>query len=320
MARIFTTAEIVQGVIVNAGIPLAQGLFPASEILRLGDRAILDHVVPMIRKPRKGHFLTSYDQTTTTATSYGIHPQAMGRGLKNVTMVNTGGTERPLTAIDFDREIEAQYPHGQASIPAGAAWGYYVEGDRVILWPSSIAGETLRQRYERLPNRLCRSQAYTYSSGTEAAEAGQITSIDTSTGVITCSGGVPSTITTSTPICAVSSTPGFALLFSAVTPSAKSATTVTVSAANSLLVAVGDWIALEGDSPIVQLPIEAHGVLEDAIVWKIHKSLTDNEALLSATEALKNSTENFLASFVQRVEEAPKMIDSAESISDWICH
>lgn len=317
MGRDFTTAGLITNTVIRAGIPVLDELYKASNLLLLGDACMVDTIIPMMRKWRKHHFRTSSDQTTTAATTYAIPAQAMDRGVLNVTIVPSVGREYSLDPIDLDREIDPFTPGYSLNASSDRPQQYYVHGDRITLYPSSRAGDVLRTHYERLPNRLARSAAYTYNSGSEAAEGGLITSIDTGTGVITCSGGVPSTISTSTPICAVSSTPGFALLFSAVTPSAKSATTVTVSTANAALVSVGDWIALEGDSPIVQLPVEPGQILAQLVAAEALRSLGHRERAKDLEEKAGASIKNYIDSFPQRVAEQMESVDTSETLADW---
>ena len=311
MSRQYTTDALINSIQMRAAIPLNQSTFTRAQVLLFATDEMSTSVIPMVRANRTQHFITSSDTTTTTSTSYDIPAGAMNRGLFNVTMVNAQSVEYALVPMDFDREIDSLAPGFQPTPNSPAR--YYVRGDKLYLYPSVSAGLTLRMHFELLPNRLCLSAAYT--NPTETAEAGLVTG--SSGGVITCAGGVPSTITTSTPICAISSTPGFGLRFSAVTPSGKAATTVTVSAANQALVAVGDWIALDGDSPIVQLPIETHPILAQCTAVKLLEALGD-EGVVVAQQKRDEALNGYKSNFPVRVEQAAPKIGSRNRLADFV--
>jgi hypothetical protein len=305
MARDFTTNALIESIKRRGNIPINQATFTGGRILAMADEEILSTVLPMVRQHRNDHFVTYTDTTMTSATEYTIPANAMNRGLFNVAILDSAGKPYSLIPVDFDLEID------MGAYLAGRR-GYYVRGDKIHIYPDSPSGSTLRLYYERLPNRLCLSHAITVTS--ESAEAGRITGI--SGGVITCSGGVPSSITTSTPICAVDETPGFALLFEAVTPSAVTSTTVTTTSANAALCAVGDWIALDGDSPIVQLPIEAHPVLAQAVYVKCLEAMGD-EYVQVAQQKLEKQVLEYNDSFPHRTEKGPRTILSRNRLADW---
>lgn len=325
MSRDYTTSAIIQLAGIIGGVPAIQELYKASEQCLLMDAIMRNRVVPMIMKYRKQHFLTTYDQTTTTTTSYVIHPEAMDLGLYNVTLVNSASQEYPLVPVDLDQEVEKRSRPYDSAAPTSAPWGYYVRGDLLYLYPSSTAGLTLRQHYYRRPNRFCRSAAYTYTdtSLNEAAEAVRVVSVNTSTGAITCtSTSVPSTITTSTPVDVIKGTPGFGIKIFSLTPTAVTTSVVTLGGAAqiALVAAAGivadDWLCLAGDSPVIQLPVEAHGILAQELACKLLEGIEDMEGLAAATKERDELVKLYLQNFPLRVEQAPKETHSDFKLSD----
>lgn len=325
MTRAYTTASVIQLAGIIGGVPAIQELYKASEQCLLMDAIMRNRVVPMIMKYRKHHFLTTYDQTTTTSRSYVIHPEAMDLGLYNVTLVNAAGEEYPLLPVDLDQEVaKRSRPYDSAAI-SGAPWGYYVRGDLLYLWPSVTAGLTLREHYYRRPNRFCRSAAYTYTdpSLNEAAEAVQVVSVNTLTGAITCTtSSVPSTITTSTPVDVIKGTPGFGIKIFALTPTAVTTSVVTLGgAAQIALVAAagieaGDWLCLAGDSPVIQLPVEVHGILAQELACKLLEGIEDMEGLAAASKERDELVKLYTMNYPLRVEQAPKETTSYAKLSD----
>lgn len=325
MSRSYTTAAIIQLAGIQGGVPAIQELYKASEQLLLLDAIMKQRVVPMIMRYRKHHFLTTYDQTTTSSRSYVIHPEAMDLGLYNVTMVNSAGEEYPLLPVDLDQEIAKRSRPFDSVALAGDPWGYYVRGDLLYLWPSVTAGLTLREHYYRRPNRFCRSAAYTYTdpSLSEAAEAVQVVSVNTGTGAITCTtSSVPSTITTSTPVDVIKGTPGFGIKIEALTPTAVTTSVVTLGGAGPIAlvaaagIVAGDWLCLAGDSPVIQLPVEAHGILAQELTCKLLEGIEDTEGLAVASKERDEIVKLYLGNFPLRVEQAPKETHSDFKLSD----
>lgn len=326
MSRTYTTAKLITSAGVRIGIPVIQELYRASEQLLICDEVMQDTIIPMVMKRRKAHFLDVYDQTTTTTTAYELHTEAMDHGLFNVTYVNAAGREYPLDPIDFDQEVENRPRPDDSAATTGDPSGYYVRGDRLYLYPSVTAGKTLRQHFYRRPNRLCRSAAYTYSDGTtEAAEAVQVVSVNTTTGAITCTtGAVPTTITTSTPVCVVKGTPGFRLRFETLTPTVVTTSVVTLGGASQIAtvaaagIVAGDWLCLAGDSPVLQLPVEAHGHLAQRLGEKMLEGLEDEIGLAFAKRDREEIEKRYVNQFPLRVEQAPKEVTSDHKLSDGV--
>jgi hypothetical protein len=321
LARDYSTASLITDVTLIAGIPVLQELFAASELLRFADMVLVNKIVPLILEHRKGHFLAYTDTTTTTATRYDIDRDAMDMGLKNVTFVDANGFEMPGLPVDFDAEIE-----GNAGLIRDGmvvrGRRYYVRQDQIILYPNATAGETLRQHFNRLPGKLCRSAAYTYNDGSEAAEAVQVVSVNTGTGAITCTASsVPSTITTSTPVCVVKGIPGFRQKIVRATPTNVTSTIVTLGSDIATVAAAdivaGDWLCLAGETPVIPLPVEGHAVVAQAVACKVLESLGDTEGLVNAKEDMKDIWETYRKTFNQRIEEGPRKVYGGDMIGDW---
>lgn len=307
MSRDFTTSGLLESVKRRANLPINQSTYTAARVLAFADDELTDTVIPMVRAWRNDHFVTYTDVTTTSAVEYEIPDHAMNRGLYNVAILDDSGRPYSLVRVDFDREIEPG-PWSWHNRFRDNGLAYYTRGDSLFLYPESQSGETLRMYYERLPNKLV-----------ETSSAGLVTGVDSGTGVVTCAAGVPSSITTSTPICAVKGTPGFTLRFENITPTNKAATTVTIATASAALVEVGDYITLDGDSPLLQIPVEAHAVLAQAVTVKLLEGMGD-ENLPTAREALERAKASYAASFPVRVEQAPKRIFSRNRLTDHMRH
>lgn len=260
--RTYTTAALLENIKRRGAIPFGQNTYTEDRALAIADDELQTVVAPMILKLKADHFLTYSDQTTTTLVAYDIPPTAHNRNLHAVVYVQTDGSEVRLTKINFD--VETSVNADNEFFPGGA---YYIRGDKVILYPESTAGQTLRMYFYRLPNQLVATSA-----------AAEVLSVDYNTNIVTCS-SVPAAWAAGDSICCVAGTPGFDLRFEAADIVAVSSPTVTVADASDVV--EGDWLALEGDSPIPQIPIETHPILAQAALVKILEGLGDPKVTAS---------------------------------------
>lgn len=292
--RDFTTENLISGISRRGTLPRD----PSSHFdawLPHADDELQTVIVPMIMALKADHFLAYLDYTTTAEVTYEIPEDALHRNLRSVVWVSDNGEEQALTRIEFDEETSAP-DFERRSWPNGA---YYVRGDVVKLYPTSTPGRTLRMHFYRLPNQLVSTD-----------EAAEVTAVDYDTNVVTTS-GVPSSWDTGDSVCCVKGRPGFSLRFSAQTTVDVSSPTITLTDASE--VEVGDWIALEGDSPIPQIPVEAHPILMQCALVKILESLGDSKVEVSQSK-LDEIMKRYQAAATPRVEEQPRTLVSRNKL------
>ena len=294
MALDYTTTRLLALIEELGAMPLDQSTFPPVTVLRMADTQLELAIVPVILSTRAAHFRTSVDYVTTEAAVYPIPEYAMNRSLQNVAYVSPTGEESALTPVDHDREMEEGVSwYSWATGFLGGRQGYYVSGDDLVLFPAPAAGKTLRVYYYRRPNRLV-----------EENDAARVISVNPGTGVVTCA-TVPGAWAIGTSLCCVAGKPGFALRFEARAITGVASPTVTLGDVTGIV--AGDYLALEGDSPIPQLPVEAHALLAQKTVCKILESLGDAKKGASDAEYTE-MLRNYVNSFPLRVEQAPKRI------------
>lgn len=298
MGRDYTTLGLIESIKRRGCLPADQDTFSEARMLQFADDEMQIRVVPAVMSLRADHFVTYTDYTTTTETRYDIPKTALNRNLKRVAFLQSDGSEPSLTRIDLDTETEAYW---RARVFETGA--YYVEGDKIVLYPSSTAGKTLRLRYHRLPNQLV-----------ETSAAALVLSVDYDLNVVTCS-SVPAAWATGDSLCCVSGDPGFTLRFEAA--EALDVSSPTIEFADASEIVAGDWIALEGDSPIPQLPVEAHPILAQCAAVKVLESLGDAK-LDSSRKDLAEIMAAYVGVAAPRVEDAPKRVVSHSKMSNYI--
>ncbi len=218
-----------------------------AKLLKLLNETQQDKLVPLILSAKKALLEISVDRAIASGTSrYAIHWRAIGASPVDVNRVLSDGSLQwpPLAQVS-----SAELPSLPQTTGSGPSH-YYFEGDFIVLWPtpgSSAVPSTLRQRFLLSPSKLILPAA-----------AGVITTIAGS--VVTCAGGIPAAITTSTPVDLVKAKPHFTRLGIDLA-GVKSGTTFTLAVAPSADLAVGDYLCLAGESPVPNYPETFHGTL-----------------------------------------------------------
>jgi hypothetical protein len=170
---------------------------------------------------------------------------------------------------------------------------YVLEGNKLVLKSSTTSG-ILRMRYFIRPNRLVTTDS-----------VGEITAINTTTHVVTVS-VLPSTFITSVTYDLVKGKPGFDTLAMDQSVSAVGTNTLTFSTLPTGL-AVGDFVCLAGESPVVQAPVELHPLTVQRTVVAGLAGLGDAKVKVAAEMAEQMKT-MALSLLSPRIVNAPKVI------------
>jgi hypothetical protein len=293
----FTTTELIAQVKRLAHVPTNQNTFQTADFLALGDHQIRTKLVPLIKSVRESYFSKDKTYTLTSGTAtYQIPARAVGGAVKDVVLVDSQGNEFSLGLIQEDEAPE--YKQSGTGTPQK----FYFKGNDIVLVPTPGTNEgSLKLPYLQRPSRLIATSS-----------ARQITAINTGTNTLTVS-SVPSTFTTSTPLDFIKADPGFDCLAIDQTPSSTTSTTLVFSSSLPSGLAVGDWIALAGETPVPQLPVEYHEILASLIAERIEKAQGDLDALRISMKENEGLAETSKGLISPRVEGEPKKIIARSS-------
>ena len=155
-----------------------------------------------------------------------------GGKLRGLQLIDSSGN-----VFDFPMITEEDERMPFSGIGCGVAFAFKVEGNyiKVAPVPTAAPGCSIRFLIYFRPNELC-----------AATDAAQITAINTGTGQVTV-GAVPSTFSTVTSLDLINGYPGFECRAYDWLPQ-RTGALITFASASGL--AIGDWIALSGQSPI----------------------------------------------------------------------
>ena len=227
-------------------MPTNQMTFSEAELLALGDEAIKTHILPNILAVREEYFV-SYKDTAIVANqaAYDIHARSAGMMVRELQIVDSNG----VVVSDLTR-IE---PEQVTNYGAGAVSGFYLRGDQIILdRPSSSASNSLRQLFFLRPGDMVL-----------VADAAVIASIDTGANSVTVS-TIPSSWATGDIFDFVKKDGAHGYRDIDYTSTLIASTTITFSSLPDDL-AVGDYLSLQGTSPLVQMPPDYRPVLAQLI-------------------------------------------------------
>lgn len=302
MALNYTTDELIDDVKTTASIPEAQPRFSTTGILRIMTRILQSKIVPMIMSVREEYFVNyeDYDIDPTNTTGYKIPSTAVGMKTRSVVLVNQSNQLNITSLPRLSLEQVSGYYYGMY-VP----FGFFVQNNNVILWPpnQSSLTNTLRIYYlERTKNLVLEE------------EAGQIEVI--AGNVLTLS-NVPTDWATGTMLNGIYGIPGFETVANDREITNIASLDVTVDDVTGLT--VGDWVSLQGYSPIAQIPVEAQQLLVQATALEILKSLGDTEGYQKLEIEYQTMVKYVMDVLSPRVDGSPKkVIGSGSGISEWV--
>lgn len=295
MAEAFTTTELLTDIKQRAMIPTDQTTFTAADLLRFATDELRLTLLPLLLSEREEFYLTEAGATQALVSgtaAYQIPARAVGQILRDAYLVDASGNLTNLTRIEYDER--PSYDVTSTGVPQH----FYLRNNKVVLLPiPSSADYSLCTPYFIRPSKLI-----------ETTDAGQITAVTSTTVTVS---SLPTTITTSTQLDFIRSSGGFECISINETPTIVSGTTLTFSAVPDG-VAVGDWVALAGESPIPQLPAEMHPLLAERVARKVMKAIGDANGVKLSEETIREMTDGALRLTSNRVQGEPKRIVSRQ--------
>jgi len=252
----YDSTRLIAQVTMKGALP--NGRFEDTEILDLATDALTSLVVPLINSVREEYYVMSTDISTISGTaSYNIPDRAIGQVLREVKLIS--GTE----IVDLIRLD----PEDITSTLSGTPSGFYLQANKIVLYPTpNSASTTLRVTYFGRTGYL----VATTSAAAITAIAGN---------VITCTPVTGWTTANTFDLIGGSWLRGYDLAATTV-----GASSITFTATVPADLAVGDYVALAGYSPIPQCPIEAHALLVQLTVVACLEAMGDLANLGPAKE------------------------------------
>lgn len=282
-ANTWTTADLVSDVQLISHVPLGNNTFTASEILRLATLEIQTPIIKQVNSTRGNYYLTYADYEAAADGLFDIPSGCVAGALYLVQLIQDT-TIIPVNPIELPEQFST-------NAPSSTSYGFYMIGNQVQILPTPSIGTT-RLWYVKRTSNLVQTTA-----------ASQITAVNST--VISVS-SVPATFAVGTTLDACGDQPPFNVLGTR-TVTDITGTDITLSAAVDDL-AVGDWLALEGQTPIPQIPVEFRILLTQRVVVKIYELQGYLDKMKAAQEKLKEYEQDVFSLITPRVSSSTKII------------
>jgi hypothetical protein len=294
----YTTDGIIADVKRNGAIPSHQSLFEEDDFIAVLSDEMKTIIVPLLLSIQENHFQTEFEYTILVGEDhYSVPWRAIGNKLKSVEIWDAGKRLITLPRLDI-RDIA-----NDCSTSFQLLSGFRMEGTDVVLYPMDTwVGKTLRLTYFRRPNDLV-----------PTSKAGKIVAIDRLTGEIQLD-NVPSDWTTTDTFDMIPSTPPFKQIDEEVAITAINGLVLTFAVADiPATLAVGDWIAIKGQSPIPQIPYDAFPLLSARGVAVVLGTLSPQQGQ-QAEQQYAGLAKMYVTLISPRVDDAPKKLVNRKGI------
>ena len=295
----YTTTSLLTSIKTRVMFPTKQNTFSDTLLLQLANEELQTVILPMIMSLQWEFFVTYLDYALTAEREYAIPPNAIGSKLRDVVVISASGNENSIPLISQDLQGESSpWPYGSE--------GFLVRGNKVVLSPNITQGVTLRLYYFRRPNRMVKT-----------SEAGQIVSFSpvSNTAILN---NIPVGWSTSKTLCIVSNTPDFSLTVESSPVSDISSPSLILPASTIAKMVIDDWVCLEGETTIPQIPVEAHPVLAQAVAVKCVEASGDSTQMEFSQTKFTQIMTNYRSMVAPRVEGEPHRLVTRRGISNFI--
>lgn len=302
MARILTGDKMIESVRKRTFVPDDTSTFDDDDILDIIDEEMNVQVLEKLQTLHGDNLTVTVDIPRNEKGHYKMPDRALGNKLRDVSMII--GTElyelgqiSPGALSDYSSGNYAEYDMDL----------FYLENNKVKIVSPDRGYETIRMRFYIRPNVL-----------TKLDQAGIIDNIivDENANTLTLSLSQVGKNFTSTKLYDLvgSKSPNkieaYNLKPISVTTSTSSGSIVfTLSDIvdyGDLI--IGDYVTLEGETPVPNIPTEMHPLLAQAAAINVLESLGDSEALANANARMDKMSRSVQTLIDNRVELSPKKI------------
>lgn len=281
MATNVHTSDYSVAAVRRRGLIASSGKLTTDDLIGFLNDATQDYVVPLLMSAREG-FLLAKEDTAISGTEYAMPRRASAERLYRVLLWNSESDNYPLTRVETARKGDQE--------------GFELVDNTIVLLNAPSGYTSLRVEYYRMPNRLVLLTA----AGKVTAKTSTTVTLDT----------LPSTFSTSEPVDFIAGTAGFRCKGIDKTPTAiNSGTKVLTFTSGDIpsTLAVGDYVALSGETPIAQVPQTLRPLVEQRACCLALEALGDGK-LGTAQKTLTDMEKRLLPTLTPRVPGAPRVV------------
>lgn len=271
MASPYIASAFLQSMKRRGKIPASSDRsFSTDDLLGLATEELQGYISQLLMSVREEYLVADYNFTTDGSAEYKLPPRAIGAKLRQVWYVPSSGSPVPVARIE---------PKAAAGITStgSSPVAFYAKRNSIVLVPTPGAGVNMRQEYFLRPSSLVYDD-----------QAGEITNINTGTNTVTLASMPLDFVTGATYDFISAREPSFDLLGMDYTGTVSGSTLIFSSLPTGL--AVGDYVAFSGQSPIPQIPVELHALLSQRTVYKVLEASGDPKASVAEAACERERT------------------------------
>ena len=282
-----------------------QNLLQDTDIVRIASEELQGVLLPYIESVKNEYYVTQVDVPFVAGTITYVMPQrATGTKLRDVCLIDAQGNQVLLNYINPE-DMKSSWAY------APYQFGFFPKDHTIELFLGNLVGmgnyQSVRMIYFRRPNTLCMTGV--------TGNAGQVVSFDTNAKTITLD-FAPTTWTTSTKFDIINSLPPFQSRVDDAVITNISGFVLTFSSSLPSDLAIGDWVSEANFSPIPQMPVECHRVLEVLTAARILQYTGDPafQVMQAMAEGMKKDLIQILS---PRVDGSPRKIPIRNRLWGW---
>lgn len=309
----YTTNELLSTLRLLPLMPSVQALFNDSDLLTILTFEMVSKIYPLIDNQAEEYFVTLNDiPYNQSQLAYPIPSRAIAGKLRSLSFVDSNNNEIRLPRLRPEDIMSNVNATGLAINPA--LWGFYLSNNNVQLYLGSYQGSSqaykfLRMRYIRQPNQLV-----------AVADCGQITAI---VGNVVTVNAVPGTFTTAEGYDMMSNVPNFNALqddsvCTVISGTNMTFTKIPTDPLGNVLLQVGDWICLSGQSPVAQIPfMPGYDLLLQLAAAKCLEIHGDTQGFNVAMSQAADMKNYFISVMSPRVDGNVVRLTTPNSLYGW---
>jgi hypothetical protein len=280
----YTTTDLVELIKILGHVPESNSTFTSARLLLLADLELETAIAAMLKKIDQGFFQTYVEYDQNVSGEYDLPSDAVASTLY-VVQIRNGQAIWPVSRQEIAEQTTTTFP-------SGGNFSFALVANRLKMLPADFGG-VLRLTYERRCSKLVLPSACARVS---AINSDVITVESVPTGWV-----VGSTVDLQR------ATPHFDVL-DTLEVTDITGLDITLDSAPTEL-AVGDYLCLENQTCIPQIPVEFHKLLAQRVVCKIYELQGYFEKLKAAQGARDEMVTALLSVITPRTQAAPTVIN-----------
>lgn len=280
----YTTTDLVENILLIGHVPLGNNTFTTPNLVNLANRELQTPIMKQILSTRGGYYLTFEDFEPVSDGIFSLPGDAIAGALANVELIQ----DTTIIQVNLIEESE-QFA---TNSPTSTSYGFFMRGNYIQILPTPPIGQCRLWFYKR-PSKLI-----------PTSQAAQVTAIN---GAVISVSSVPSNLIQGVTVDLLGDQPPFNIL---------GTREITLIAGTDITLdetvddlALGDWMALEKQTPVPQIPVEFRPLLEQRVVSKVYELQGYLDKLAASDKKLKELEQDTFNLITPRVKSQTKIIN-----------